>query len=77
MKTNENLWNQLKTNERLNISAKWIFYNCLLFGAKPFTGKSYYLAQKLSQMNVFIWPKLIHRQIHYLAKIYSQAKYYV
>ena len=65
MKTNENLWNQLKTNERLNIGAKWIYFNCLLFGAKSFTGKS------------IIWRKLIHRQIHYLAKIYSQAKYYV
>ena len=52
MKTNENLWNQLKTNERLNLGAKWIYFNCLLFGAKSFTGKSYYLAQKLSQMNV-------------------------
>jgi hypothetical protein len=77
MKTNENLWNQLKTNERLNIGAKWIYFNCLLFGAKSFTGKLHYLAQKLSQTNVFISPKLIHRQNHYLANIYSQAKYYV
>jgi hypothetical protein len=44
----------------------------IVFGAKEFLLIVYYLAKIYSQANRVITPKLIHRQIHYLAEINSQ-----